>query len=169
MHKQKGFCLISFLVYSLCSLFVLCTAIQWFIFMHKTITRQLAHNQAMIELHVVHDLLVRDIKSARSHNNHWHVLQDKAFIFERMQGDICIGWSLKDDLLIRNEGRYDKDEKKWKDFSQVIVLSMVSHFDCLYTIKNERILQLHFNIEMTDSLLIKGATRSEQGVYICLE
>ena len=169
MDNQKGFCLISFLVYSLCSFLLLCTAIQWFICIHKTIIKQLAHNQAMIELHVVHDLLMRDIRSAKSHKNYWHIAEDKAFIFDRMQGDICVGWYLKDDLLMRNEGRYDKNEKKWKDFSQVIVLSTVSDFECLYTIKNEKILQLHFNIETADTLFIKGVTRTEQGEYICLE
>lgn len=169
MHNQKGFCLISFLIYALCSFFIVCIAIQWFICIHKTIIKQLAHSQALIELHIVHDLLVRDIKSAKSHKQYWYITEDKEFIFEHMQGDICIGWQLKDDLLIRREGRYDQHEKKWKDSSHVTILSLISYFSCLYTIKNEKIANLHVFIKMIDSFSVDGVVRTEQGVYTCLE
>ncbi|HLC06905.1 MAG TPA: hypothetical protein VJJ26_01830 [Candidatus Babeliales bacterium] len=110
MNNQKGFSLLSFLLYLM--LFSLITLFSCHIITSLIIPSLSAMRkcQSIIALHIASDLFVRDIRTKRGCKYDWKLITPHELIWH--QDDHDIGWCFSGNRLNRKEGIYDKGWKK---------------------------------------------------------
>jgi hypothetical protein len=122
MKNRNGFLLIPFLVYlMLFSLIVLftCRIINSLIIPSFIKTRTY---QSLIALHLVTDLLVKDLRSAHGKMHTWNLVTPHELIWHN--GEKNIGWRFIENRLERTEGIYDNN--KWKKKKRSIAAAAIN-------------------------------------------
>jgi len=124
-HSRRGFSLIECMVYcvALGILMVCCFNGVLVVYMNLAA----AGNRAMCStgLYGAHDQLVHDIRLAPAERAAWKKIEKQELVWRGKKEDM--GWSVKDDRLLRLTGQYHAENNKWhKKVTSVVLTSVKS-------------------------------------------
>ncbi len=134
MFHQKGFSLLSFLLYLV--LFSLMMLLSCHIVTSLIIPSfsSIRRSQSLISLHIATDLFVRDIRIMRNSEHQWKVIRPQEVIWN--QGNSDIGWLFVDNRLERREGTYDEE---WKNSTMSTIARNISKATFIYETRGGRV------------------------------
>lgn len=166
-NKKRGFSVVYFIIYLLCTTILITVAIHWHISVQHIYKKQVNALHLLIDTYLAHDLLIRDLRAAPSDTTAWMQNTETQLIWKVPFEDKAIGWNYQNNELIRTEGTYYPRTEIWHDATTTVILSDIELFSCAYEQKDgKRIVSFSFKTRLGS--LMQASVRTKQGVISCV-
>ncbi len=106
-----GILLFEFLIYLSAFCIIIGASFFWIVQVYQPFMQKSAQMNILSSLYSAHNALIRDIYNAPSNSDEWQKIDTCEIIWHTADGDI--GWSQKDNRLIRSFGIYNPRTKSW--------------------------------------------------------
>jgi type II secretory pathway pseudopilin PulG len=110
-REDDGFTLLEIMLYLLFISFIAMLTASWMVRIWQISTARNAKQQSLMTLYTAHDMLLRDVNAAPADRKQWKEMELECIIWHTKAGDV--GWQREQKQLIRREGRYHHNKKRW--------------------------------------------------------
>lgn len=121
---KPGFLMLEFLLYFMLAITVTVLTLNWVMVTHVQTTRCIQQTTTTSTLTAVHNLLVRELRSAPVHTSLWKLLEPNFIVWSA--GKYDIGWQVQNNVLKRYKGTYNSANQTWHNSSMSIIAENIS-------------------------------------------